>query len=195
MTRSKVIKGQIVIVILVNLFQILFEQVRFNYNQTWIIGTLSCTMGTFTLWCFSRSHDKVKGHWRSNCYSYLTSNCYSYLTSNCYRYGCPFYASAPKVPEALCFRVVRPSGFFCLRDNSSITWWNFIKLGQKVKLDVTINWLDFGWNPPNVKGQRSIWSKYAISTSFTQNQISQEPLGGFSSNLVQGCTTRSRWTD
>ena len=44
MTRSKVIGGQIVIVILVNLFQILFEQVRFNYNQTWIIGTLRCTM-------------------------------------------------------------------------------------------------------------------------------------------------------
>ena len=33
MTRSKVIGGQIVIVILVNLFQILFEQVRFNYNH------------------------------------------------------------------------------------------------------------------------------------------------------------------
>ena len=32
-----------------------------------------------------------------------------------------FYASVPKVPEALCFRVVRPSGFFRLRDNSSIT--------------------------------------------------------------------------
>ena len=60
-----------------------------------------------------------------------------------------FYASAPKVPEALCFRVVRPSGcpsgFFRLRDNSSVTWWNFINLGQKVKLDVTINWLDFEW--------------------------------------------------
>ena len=45
---------------------------------------------------------------------------------------------------------VRPSGcssgFFRLRDNSSITWWNFIKLGQKVKLDVTINWLDFEWD-------------------------------------------------
>ena len=35
-------------------------------------------MGTLTLWRFSRSHDKVKGHWRSNCYSYLTSNCNSY---------------------------------------------------------------------------------------------------------------------
>ena len=60
--------------------------------------------------------------------------------------GDHFYASVPKVPEALCFRVVRPSGFFHLRDNSSITWWNFITLGQKVKLDVTINWLDFEWD-------------------------------------------------
>ena len=45
---------------------------------------------------------------------------------------------------------VRPSGcpsrFFRLRNNSSITWWNFIKLGQKVKLDVTINWLHFEWD-------------------------------------------------
>ena len=40
MTRSKVIGGQIVIVILVNLFQILFEQVRSDYNQTWIIDAL-----------------------------------------------------------------------------------------------------------------------------------------------------------
>ena len=41
-----------------------------------------------------------------------------------------------------------PSGwiFFRLRDNSSITWWNFIKRGQKVKLDVKINWLDFEWD-------------------------------------------------
>ena len=140
MTRSKVIWGQIVIVISVNLFQIdypfvrplkfrltffkllLFEQVRFNYVQTWIIGALwepshydalgghmarskviwgqivivisvnlfqiapvrtgslqlqpnlvhRCTMGTFSLWRSSRSHDKVKGHWRSNCYSYFS---------------------------------------------------------------------------------------------------------------------------
>ena len=27
------------------------------------------------------------------------------------------------------------------------------------------------------------------------NAKSQEPLGGFSSNWVHGCTTRSRWTD
>ena len=47
MTRSKVIGGQIVIVILVlNLFQILFEQVRFNYNQAWIIiGTIKVHNG------------------------------------------------------------------------------------------------------------------------------------------------------
>ena len=30
-----------------------------------------------------------------------------------------------------------------LRDNSSVTRWNFINRGQKVKLDVTINCLDF----------------------------------------------------
>ena len=66
-----------------------------------------------------------------------------------------FYASAPKVPEGIMFPGC-PSGFFRLRDYSSITWWNFIKLCQKVKLDVTINWLDFGWDPPNVKGQRSM---------------------------------------
>ena len=122
MTRSKVICGQIVIVISVNLFKLLlFEQVRFIYNQTWYIGALwepshydalrghmtrskviggqivivisvklfqiapvrtgslqlqpnlvhRCTMGTFSLWRSSRSHDKVKGHWRSNCYSYF----------------------------------------------------------------------------------------------------------------------------
>ena len=52
MTRSKVIGGQIVIVILVNLFQILFEQVRFNYNQTWIIYRYN------------------KGAQWENCYSY-----------------------------------------------------------------------------------------------------------------------------
>ena len=41
MTRSKVIWGHIVIVISVNLFKLLlFEQVRFNYNQTWYIGAL-----------------------------------------------------------------------------------------------------------------------------------------------------------
>ena len=31
-----------------------------------------------------------------------------------------------------------------------------------------MNWLDFGWDPPNVKGQWT-WSKYAIFTSLTQN--------------------------
>ena len=110
---SKVIGGQIVIV-MVALFQIApawTEQVRSDYNQTWIIGALwepsrydalrghmtrskviggqfvivmvalfqiapawtsllrlqpnlnhRCTMGTFTLWRTSRSHDKVKCH-------------------------------------------------------------------------------------------------------------------------------------
>ena len=50
---------------------LLFEQVRFNYVQTWIIGALwepshyDALGGHMT-----RSHDKVKGHLRSNCYSY-----------------------------------------------------------------------------------------------------------------------------
>ena len=43
---------------------LLFKQVRFNYNQTWIH---KCTTGIFSLWRSSRSHDKVKGPWRSNC--------------------------------------------------------------------------------------------------------------------------------
>ena len=80
MTRSKVIWGQIVIVISVNLFQV--APVRTGSLQLQPNLVHRCTMGTFSLWRSSRSHDKVKGHWRSNCYSYLTSNCYSY--------GCPF---------------------------------------------------------------------------------------------------------
>ena len=51
MTRSKVIGGQIVIV-MVALFQILFEQVCSNYNQTWIIDAL---------WEPSR-YDVLRGH-------------------------------------------------------------------------------------------------------------------------------------
>ena len=52
-----------------------------------------------------------------------------------------FYASVPKVPEALCFRVVRPSD---------------------------------------------------LRPDFFVNAITQVLLDGISSNLVQGCTTRSR---
>ena len=147
MTRSKVIGGQIVIVILVNLFQIFFEQVRFNYNQTWIIyrynkgaqwepsrydafrghmtrskviggqivtviwrqivivmvalfqiapawtGSLRlqpnlnhrCTMGTITLWCTSRSYDKVKCHFRSTSLKLVLIFCLrSFLLWYCY---------------------------------------------------------------------------------------------------------------
>ena len=69
MTRSKVIGGQIVIVISVNLFQI--APVRTGSLQLQPNLVHRCTMGTFSLWRSSRSHDKVKGHWRSNCYSYF----------------------------------------------------------------------------------------------------------------------------
>ena len=62
MTRSKVIGGQIVIV-MVALFQIApawtgLLRLQPNLDHR-------CTMGAFTLWRTSRSHDKVKGHWRS----------------------------------------------------------------------------------------------------------------------------------
>ena len=69
MTRSKVIWGQIVIVISVNLFQI--APVRTGSLQLQPNLVHRCTMGTFSLWRSSRSHDRVKGHWRSNCYSYF----------------------------------------------------------------------------------------------------------------------------
>ena len=39
-----------------------------------------------------------------------------------------------------------PSNFVYLCNNSSITSWNFIRLGGKVKYDVAINWLDFEWD-------------------------------------------------
>ena len=87
MTRSKVIWGQIVtviwrqiVIVMVALFQIAPAWTGSLRLQPNLVHR--CTMGTFSLWRSSRLHDKVKGHWRSNCYSYLTSNCYSY--------GCPF---------------------------------------------------------------------------------------------------------
>ena len=72
MTRSKVIWGQIVVVISVNLFQI--APVRTGSLQLQPNLVHRCTMGTFSLWRSSRSHDKVKGHWRSNCYLVISVN-------------------------------------------------------------------------------------------------------------------------
>ena len=45
--------------------------------------------------------------------------------------------------------------------------------------------------------QRSKVNELGLNMLFLPryNAKSQEPLGGFSSNLVHGCTTRSRWTD
>ena len=62
-THDKV-KGQIVIyiVISVNLFQI--APVRTGSLQLQPNLVHRYTMGTFSLWRSSRSHDKVKGHWR-----------------------------------------------------------------------------------------------------------------------------------
>ena len=41
-------------------------------------------------------------------------------------------------------------------NNSSITSWNFIRLGGKVKYDVAINWLDFEWD--YIAGGDQIWN-------------------------------------
>ena len=69
MTRSKAIWGQIVIVISINLFQMAPVRTGSLLLQPNLVHR--CTMGTFSLWRSSRSHDKVKGHWRSNCYMYI----------------------------------------------------------------------------------------------------------------------------
>ena len=55
MTRSKVIGGQIIIVMVALFKLLLHEQVRSDYNQTWIIGAL---------WEPSR-YDALRGHIRS----------------------------------------------------------------------------------------------------------------------------------
>ena len=49
-----------------------------------------------------------------------------------------------------------PSDFVYLCNNSSITSWNFIRLGGKVKYDVAINWLDFEWD--YIAGGDQIWN-------------------------------------
>ena len=84
MTRSKVIGGQIVIVILVNLFQIFFEQVRFNYNQTWIIYRYNKGAQSEP-----SCYDAFRGHMTRS--KVIGGQIVSYLTSNCYSYGCPFF--------------------------------------------------------------------------------------------------------
>ena len=150
-----------------------------------------------------------------------------------------FMPPTHRLPEALCFRVVRPSGRPAVCTGISLT--------QNLKnpwVDFYHTWpRDFGRDSPKVKGQWT-WSKYAIFISLTRNlknpwvdfhqtwyrgappgvdelirfwarsaqrqrsknlvyicyfslvnAKSQEPLGGFSSNLVQGCSIGSRWTD
>ena len=90
MTRSKVIGGQIVtviwrqiVIVMVALFQIapawtgsLRLQPNLNHR---------CTMGTFTLWRTSRSHDKVKCHFRSTSLKLVLIFCLrSFLLWYCY---------------------------------------------------------------------------------------------------------------
>ena len=107
-----------------------------------------------------------------------------------------FYASAPKVPEALhvCFRVVRPSGSpsgFCrLRDN------------KYYLMEFHQTW--YRGPPPGVDELIRFWARSAQHQGSKVNElglnmlfypvyaITQVLLDGISSNLVQGCTTRSR---
>ena len=53
-----------------------------------------------------------------------------------------------------------------------------------------MNWLDFGRDPPNVKGQRSM-NLVSICYFYLINAKSQEPLGGFHQTWYMGCTTRA----
>ena len=93
-------------------------------------------------------------------------------------------------------------------------------LSSKIKLDqlrtspltrnLKIPWVDFHqtWYrgaPPGVDELIRFWARAAqcqrsknlvwICYFYLVNTISQKNLGGFSSNLAQGCTMRSRWTD
>ena len=89
MTRSKVIGGQIVSYLTSNCYSygcpffklLLHEQVRSDYNQTWIIHVDA-------LWEPSR-YDTLRGHMTRS--KVIGGQIVSYLTSNCYSYGCPFF--------------------------------------------------------------------------------------------------------
>ena len=153
-----------------------------------------------------------------------------------------FYASAPKVPEALCFRVVSPSirpsgspsGFFRQTwyrgpppgVDELIRFWarSAQRQGSKVN-ELGLNMLFYPvyaifkyylmefhqtWYrgaPLGVDEQIRFWARSAQRQGSKVNElglnmlffpvyaITQVLLDGISSNLVQGCTTRSRWTD
>ena len=77
------------------------------------------------------------------------------------------------------------------REISRTPGWIFIKLGTEVHLEESMNWLDFGRDPPKVKDQWT-WSKYAIFTSLPRNL--KNPWVDFHQTW-HGCTMRSRWTD
>ena len=109
-----------------------------------------------------------------------------------------FFMPPPRrAPEALCFRVVRPS----VRTRISLTrnlknplvdFHHTWPRGAPWRVDELIRF----W-ARSAQGQRSKVNELGLNMLFLPrfNTKSQEPLGGFSSNLVQGCDTRSRWTD
>ena len=105
-----------------------------------------------------------------------------------------FYASAPKVPEALCFRVVRPS----VRPDLHPDF--FVYAITQVLLDGISSNLVQG-SRPGVDELIRFWARSAQRQGSKVNElvlnmlffpvyaITQVLLDGISSNLVQGCTT------
>ena len=93
--------------------------------------------------------------------------------------------------------------------------WTWSKYGIFPSLTRNLKnlWVDFHqtWYrgaPPGLDELIRFWARSAqrqrskvnelglnICYFYLVNAKSQEPLGGFSTNLVQGCTTQSRWTD
>ena len=156
-----------------------------------------------------------------------------------------------RAPEALCFRVVRPSfrpygnlvntisknplvDFYHTwpRDapwgvDELIRFWarsaqgqrskvnklglNMLFLPRKHDISKTLGWifikLGTGVVPWGVDELIRFWAKSAQRQRSKVNELGlnmlflprkhdiSKPLGGFSSNLAQGCTMRSRWTD
>ena len=98
-----------------------------------------------------------------------------------------------RVPEALCFWVVRPSVHtgISLPRNLKNPWVDFYQTwyrGAPWQVDELIRF----W-ARSAQGQRSM-NLVKKCYFYLVTAKSQESLGGFSSNLAQGCTMTSRWT-
>ena len=97
-----------------------------------------------------------------------------------------------RVPEALCFWVVRPYGNLVTAISGEPLGRFFIMLVPRVPHTEKNNWLDFGSDLPEVKDQRSmklVWKYnfYLVITIYGE-------LGGFWSYLAQGYLMTRRCT-